>query len=430
MAGHTSRALLHGARELLNGGAAAACACYGAWSWVHGPRPRLPLARDRVHRILVIRVDLLGDLVFSLPALDALRVAFPAARIDALVLPYTAGILADAGVVDRIHQLDVNRYRRPRGPGELGDLVAAVQALRAERYDLAISFSGLVGGLLTVASGAPLRLGYAGDSYAGCFNVAVRGRRYDRPVHEVDYELSLLRAAGIPAPGARPSLRRVLEQAPPDGATPPATVPGVPSRSYAVIVPGASNGSAKRWLPRHWATVGDALASERDLAIVLVGAASERQLAAEVAAAMRAPAANLAGMTTIADLRELLDGAEVVLAGDTGPLHLAAALGRPVVGVYGPTDPTNTGPLGDAAAVVRLGLGCSPCYDLRTPADCKLPDRSTICMTTLDPARVVAAVDAVLDGRKASTSGIHGAGTALTEESGAPIRVTEGAERG
>jgi ADP-heptose:LPS heptosyltransferase len=111
---------------------------------------------------------------------------------------------------------------------------------------------------------------------------------------------------------------------------------------------------------------------------------------------------NLAGSTSLDDLIALLAQAAVVVAGDTGPLHLAAALQTAVVGIYGPTDPVNTGPLGERAEVVRLGVFCSPCYDLRTPADCKLPDRSMICMQELSPKLVSDAVARVLDGDRAT----------------------------
>jgi lipopolysaccharide heptosyltransferase II len=383
-------------RRLLSGAAAAGCAGYGAWSWLRGPRPWLPLVAAPIHRILVIRVDLLGDLVFSVPTFAALRAAFPSAQIDVLVLPYTAQILSDLPAVDRVHTLDVNRYRRPFGRAELQHLVDTIRSLRAQRYDLAVSLSGIVGGPLAIASGARIRLGYAGDSYSGCFNVPGRGRRYDRPVHEVDYELDLLRSAGIPAPRAVPTLPYEPGDRDTGGTGAATRQPTLPTSPYVVIVPGASNGSAKRWPERHWAAVGDWLTQERGFTIVLAGAASERELASHVAEMMTMPALNLAGATSIAELRGLLAGAALLLAGDTGPLHLAAALGRPVVGVYGPTDPTNTGPLGTASAAVRLGLPCSPCYDLRSPADCKLPDRSAACMANLEPARVIATVDAVL----------------------------------
>jgi len=171
-----------------------------------------------------------------------------------------------------------------------------------------------------------------------------------------------------------------------------------------VLVPGASNGAAKRWPSAHWSALADWLHDERGLRIVLSGTAAERELARAVARGMRAPSDNLAGETTLDELAQLLAGAAVVVAGDTGPLHLAAALGAPVVGIYGPTDPANSGPRVERSAVVRLGLSCSPCYDLRSPADCKLPDRSMPCMWGITPERVYAAVDRLFDRTQPSAS--------------------------
>jgi ADP-heptose:LPS heptosyltransferase len=119
-------------------------------------------------------------------------------------------------------------------------------------------------------------------------------------------------------------------------------------------------------------------------------------LVGAVAGAVSVPCTDLAGRTSTEELFSLLAGAELVVAGDTGPLHVASALGTPVVGIFGPTDPTNTGPLAVRSEVVRLGIACSPCYDLRSPADCKLPDRSAACMWGLAPEAVLAAIGRVL----------------------------------
>lgn len=390
------RLALHVARGMLSACGASVCAVYGAWSWVHGPRVRLPLSPAEVRRILVIRVDLLGDLVFSLPTIQALADAYPRARVDALVLPYTAPVLSGVRSVGRIHTLDVHRYRRPRGVGELATLVGTIRALRQERYDLAVSLSGTVGGVLALASGARVRVGHIGDSYRGCYNVAVPGRRYDRPVHEVEYGLELVRALGPALRPQRPRITGEWDKAV-EATDPPSRFDLCPRPPYAVLVPGASNGSAKRWPARYWSALADRLARERRLGIALVGSAAERELAAEVARGTAAPVHNLAGRTTVQDLMAMLAGATIVVAGDTGPLHLAAALGRPVIGIYGPTDPVNTGPMAEHGSVVRLGLPCSPCYDLRTPAECKLPDRSIACMWGVEPDRVYAAVCELLD---------------------------------
>ena len=130
---------------------------------------------------------------------------------------------------------------------------------------------------------------------------------------------------------------------------------------------------------------------------MLSGSASERHLADVVAAPLTPEPLNLAGELSVDALPDVLAAARVVVAGDTGPLHLAAALGTPVVGIYGPTDPRNTGPLGPQARMVRLGIGCSPCYDLQSPAECKLPDRSVACMWGLSPDRVFESVAALVE---------------------------------
>lgn len=377
---------IHLARALLYRVGAALCAVYGAWSWVTGPRPRPPLPAHDALRILAIRLDLMGDVVFSIPAIEALARAYPQATIDVLALPYTAQLLRGVSAVTHVHTIDVNQFRRPQGWRCAGQLVAMVRLLRANRYDVAIGLSGLMGGVFAVASGARWRVGYQDETYPGCYNLPVAGRRYDRPQHEVEYCLDLARRLGIQAASERPALASGNRMTGTSGARP-----------YAVIVPGASNGSAKRWPAVHWAALGDTLAERQGLEIVLSGAPSEHALAEDVASAMHRPARNVAGSTSMEELMDLLYGAAIVVAGDTGPLHVAAALGRPVVGLFGPTDPVNTGSLAQNGGVVRIGLACSPCYDLRSPADCKLPDRSIRCMWELTPSLAYAAVERVLD---------------------------------
>jgi lipopolysaccharide heptosyltransferase II len=338
----------------------------------------------------------MGDVVFSIPALEGLARTFPQARVDVLVLPYTAPLLRTVPVVGKVHELDVNAYRRWRGWPSVSALLASIGKLRSERYDLAVGLSGRMGGVFAVLCGARWRLGYGPETYSGCYQLGVDDCRYRRPVHEVDYCLDLLGVLGIdsgqpvqtasdassalPAGAARPSLPR-------EG-WPPLAVDLEPSSPYVVLVPGASNGRAKRWPTLSWGGLGDRLSRELGLRIVLCGGQDEGPLGREIARAMREPVQDLIGWTSVPKLAGVLLHASLVVAGDTGPLHLAAALGTPVVGIFGPTDPVNTGPLGEYTAALRLGLPCSPCYDLRSPAECKLPDKSVICMVQLPVNRV------------------------------------------
>ncbi|MPZ13512.1 MAG: lipopolysaccharide heptosyltransferase II [Chloroflexi bacterium] len=374
---------------------------YGRWA--RNPQPRLPLPRNAISKILVIRLDLLGDVVFSIPAIEALAGAFPIARVDALVLPYTAPILRRVDAVGVLDELDINRFRRPRGWLHVGDLIRLVRALRSRHYDLAVGLSGIMGGVFAALSGARLRVGYAAETYRGCYNVPIPGRRYETAQHEVDYCLDLVRALVPPVEVDVPTdpIQRTRETSFGSGRVPripvsPANARPLAIAPYAVLVPGASNGAAKRWPAPHWSVLGDRLKRVWGLDVVISGSATERPLAESVARGMGSPSDVLAGGSSIDELIDLLARAVLVVSGDTGPLHVAAAVGTPCVGIYGPTDPTNTGPLSSEARVVRLGLSCSPCYDLRSPAECKLPDRSIACMWGLDPNRVFEAVREVL----------------------------------
>ncbi len=391
--------LPHAARSALHLLGAIAFGAFGAWSRRFGESPpRLPLDPTQVRRILVIRLDLMGDAVFSIPTIEALAAAFPEARIDVLALPYTAALLRRVKDVGVVHELDVNVYRRPTGLIALGALARSVRALRAERYDVAVGLSRLMGGVFAVLSGARWRVGHAAETYRGCYNLPLPGRRYERGEHEVEYCLEVAQTLS----GARAPSQVVAPVLPGRGAGVFAERDRIPSISgrYAVLAPGASNGAAKRWPAPLWTKLAARIARELDLTIVLSGSASERHLAEIVAAPLTPPPVIVAGLTSLEDLLALLAGAEVVVAGDTGPLHVAAALGTPVVGIYGPTDPRNTGPLGASARMVRLGIGCSPCYDLTTPADCKLPDQSIACMWGLSADRVFDSVAAVVASRE------------------------------
>ena len=405
---------LHLGRDVLDLSARVGFRLFGAWSWVNGPRPHLPLLPNEARRILVVRMDLLGDVVFSIPAIEALATAFPKAQIDVLTLPFTAPVLERLPSVRDVLSVDINRYRRPRGWLRIGELWQVVRELRLRRYDLAIGLSRRLGGVFAALSGARIRVGYEAETYRGCYNTPVPGGRYTVSQHEVEYCLDLVRALGVFVPSRHPLI------------PPTASVNGADKKPtdaerlildpYVVLVPGASNGTAKRWPTPYWSRLADSIGKRYGLHVALSGAPSERSLLRAVADGISVPHSDFGGRTTTEELLDLLAGARLVVAGDTGPLHVASALGTPAVGIFGPTDPVNTGPRSDLGQVVRLGLACSPCYDLRTPADCKLPDRSAACMWGLPPEMVVQAVDRVLGPRSTTeaspdhTTGVYDAG--------------------
>jgi lipopolysaccharide heptosyltransferase II len=153
---------------------------------------------------------------------------------------------------------------------------------------------------------------------------------------------------------------------------------------------GARNGQAKRWPPAHIATLAERLTRELDALVVLTGAPNEADLAAAVVRRCSAHVLNLIGRTTVPELAALLAASDLCVSGDSGPMHVACAVGTPVVALHGPTDPAQSGPTAPDAIVLRRELWCAPCYDPRETAECRFGN--PVCMKELAPSLVFAAV--------------------------------------
>ena len=353
-------------------------------------RPGAP----RIRRILVVRVDLIGDLVLSLPAVRALHRAYPDAEIDMLVRPSTAGVLAGQPDVTRIITYEPNVWRRPTSlikPRNWAGALRLIETLRATHYDLCVSISGDWASVLAWTSGARRRVGYAGEAYQGLLTDAVPGGRYTVRQHEIEYVRALARAAGgicanddLPRlhvePGAATGIQRTLERAGIAGG----------NRPLVVLHPGAQNGMAKRWPTESWAALADLLVAQLGARIVLTGVPGDAAISGAIVRRARQRIADLTGRTSLPELIALLAHCDVLVSGDSGPLHIASALDTPVVGLYGPTDPAISGPLGPNAIVLRRRIWCGPCYDARATADCRFSN--PVCMKGISPEMTLAAV--------------------------------------
>jgi lipopolysaccharide heptosyltransferase II len=367
-----------------------------------------PPASDQVRRILVIRLDLLGDVVMSLPAVRALREHYPQARITMLALPLARGLLEGCPDIDEILTLDTNALRRPNTllPALLAFL-AMVRLLRERRFDVVVSLSGRTASALAILSGAPCRVGYRGEGYPYAFTLPVEGYRFHRLAHEVEYDLALVRALGCPAGSRQPRLL-----VPEDARRYAATLVPQGGRPLIVLHPGATNGSAKRWPVDRWARLAVMLV-QNGCRVALIGSSGDRGLTGQIIALARSalprsqqdscaesePATgvliDLAGHTPhLLQLAALLERATVLVSGDSGPAHIAVAVGCKLVEIFGPTDPRTYGPLDPEAIVLRAALPCSPCYDNTRPAEC--PFGNPICMQLIGVELVYQAVQEVL----------------------------------
>jgi heptosyltransferase-1 len=333
-------------------------------------------------RFLIVRLGALGDVVHAIPVAAALRRAFPASRIDWLVGSRHREILDLVPVVDR--RLAV----KDRDSGAGGSLLAAVRELRRTRYDVAFDLQGLVkSALLARASGAQRVVGFSRSYlreplarlfYTDACDPGGRGM-YDpaSTVHIVQTNLSLLHAVGLTTlaaefPIERPSTAVAREVGARLGAR------------YAVVNPGAAWPN-KRWPAASFAGLARDLRARHGLLSLVSWGPGEEPLAQDVAA-QSAGAAVAAPRTSIADLVGILSGAAVMVAGDTGPMHIAAALGTPVVGIFGPTRPARNGPWGRDDVTVSRAEVCR-CHHLRR---CRL---ERMCLLDIPVSEVVDAVE-------------------------------------
>jgi heptosyltransferase-1 len=284
-------------------------------------------------RFLLVRLGSLGDVIHALPAASALRDAFPAARIDWLIEPKWRRLLEANPDLTEIISLEKKTA---------AGLVATVRKLRAAHYTCAIDFQGLYKSALPVlASGAPRRIGFA-SSYAreGFASVFYTDKINPRGAHKVDHNFTLAEAAG-----ARASAPRFpLTLRPEDEKQVTHELARHNVGDFYVLNPGGGWRS-KCWPPERYGELHHRLGVQHHWRAIISFGPGEESLAQELVSAAGTPAP-VAVPLGLGPLMALLNRAKFVVSADTGPLHLASALGTPVVGLYGPTDPARNGPYG------------------------------------------------------------------------------------
>jgi heptosyltransferase-2 len=322
----------------------------------------------QVERLLLRAPNWLGDVVLSLGAVRDLRRNFPRARIEVLARP------AVAELYRAVPQLDAVR--------ESAGLRADVPALRGA-FELAVLLPNSFASALSLwLARIPERWGYATDGRGLLLTRRARVPSGLRGASEVYYYRAMLAGLGLEV-----------------SASPDCTLACLPQWSdrgrsllgeagpWIGLNPGAFFGSAKRWLPERYAAVGDSLARSQDARVVVLGSAADRPLGEAVAAMMRTPARVLCGRTTLGELAGVLSQLELLVTNDSGPMHVAAALGVPLVAVFGPTDWRETAPVGNNHRLVREAVECAPCKLRVCPIDHR-------CMRRIDADRVA---DAALE---------------------------------
>jgi len=315
-------------------------------------------------KILIRAPNWVGDAVLSIPAMKAVREHFSEAEITLLVRPWVAGLFTSAPFIDKLWSEEK--------PSSLSSWRRITRDIRGRGFDLALLFpNSFESALMIFLGGVPQRIGYATDARRWLLTESIAPDK--DPRHQTQYYLDLVKI--LSAGTDRPSIEIQATSVERSVARELLSAEGIPSGArFLVLNPGAAYGSAKRWHEDRFADAAGSLASEFHLLVVLIGSEKERSIAERIRERMKAPAAILNGKTTLETLIGLLAESSLMITNDSGPMHIAAALGVPTVAVFGSTDERVTGPFGPRTRIVKYQVECSPCL-LR---DCPIDHR---CMT-------------------------------------------------
>lgn len=351
-----------------------------------------PLPWARCHNILVIKTMMIGDVLMVTPALASLRVGFPNARITMMVGRWSSEAVANNPNVDEVFTYEDRILLKQN----LVSVLKLVSQLRMRQFDMIVSFhrSRLMN-LLCYLIHARTRVGFdfRGSGYALTFPVHSdpADRRYP-----VEMNLDIPRAMGLPVTVRKPQIflteverqagRKILQNAGWDGKTAPI-----------VIVPGgASNPSEsipiRRWPPRSFAQVCDVLSAQTGAPVILVGGSSDKEAAENVVDLAQFKPVDLSGRTSLRETMSVIALSRLVLTNDTSLLHVAIALDKPTIGLFGPSAGAFRVPLGDDRfTALQSPVECSPCYANENAfPGCRLG--RAICMDGIHPTSVVAEV--------------------------------------
>ncbi|HEU5460496.1 MAG TPA: lipopolysaccharide heptosyltransferase II [Pyrinomonadaceae bacterium] len=328
---------------------------------------------ELIKRVVVRGTNWVGDSVMTVPALRALRRVLPDANITLAIRPGARGIFSEADFID-----DVLVYNR-KGPLSV---IPQIREWKRRRFDLAVLFqNAFEAALIPFLAGVPVRLGYATESRQALLTHPLALPDWRSARHEVFYYLYVITALEQMLFGtssiceADPDASIEISESRKVEATGLLHAHGVREGELVAICPGSINSRAKRWPAEAYAALADRLI-DSNRQVLLIGSKDEADVSQDVTSRMRNRPVVLTGKTSLDQITAVLSTVDLVVTNDTGPAHIGAALGRPTIVIFGPTNPLTTRPFSPAAEILRHPPDCAPCM-LR---DCPIDHR---CMTAI-----------------------------------------------
>jgi heptosyltransferase-1 len=314
--------------------------------------------------ILVVKLSAIGDVVHTLPSLSALRKLYPEADITWVVEEDSSDIIKDHPYLSRIIISRRKRWmadlKSPHRAGRtIREIKAFIRTLRDRSYDLVIDFHGLFkSSLIVLLSGGKRKLGY--DSMQELSGLFLNEKIHENmKKHAVDRYLDFVCHLG-PDVGEKEFLIPVQEENE-DRVKNLLTVNNIDRKDRFVAVNPVAFWETKLWDAGKFARLCDKIIKDLKAKVILTGGRSDGMIE-DIQSLMSNPSVNLGGQTTLRDLAYLYSLSSVVITTDSGPMHISAAAGTPVVALFGPTDPLRTGPYGREHVVIRKEMSCSPCF--------------------------------------------------------------------
>jgi 3-deoxy-D-manno-octulosonic-acid transferase len=338
-------------------------------------------------RFLVIRLSSIGDVLHCTPVVRELKQAFPTAHITWVVGRGAADLLKANPYIDEVYVWPREKWEDHMRHGRFAEAWKLWQQLRldlrARNFDIVLDVHGLfLSGMVALASGAKRRIGLSNTRELNSLFMTEIAPAAEHEQHIIQRYLSILQPFGI-KPG---SYNMTLELTKPDldFADQFLDSAGIkPQQQLVALIP-ATTWAAKNWPPEYFAELADALAQH--VRVMLCGGPADRYLAQQVLQKTSAPVIDAVGQTNLPQLAALLKKATVVVTGDTGPLHMAIAMGVPTVSIFGPTNPKRFGPLVQGHSVLEAELGCRTCHKMR----CRFSHQQ--CMKDVLPQQVIQAI--------------------------------------